>query len=175
MKNDYHHIDKTSDQHQDHHKKSSYKNFILSQHYYFTNWVLILIILHHYTHKIFNILFLSFFVFFASTYLFYYNPACLPMSKDNEMVGIKNHKKHLIHIVFHILPFLFVVYKYFKIFTQRDTIADFRLRNALFFLMFYAFLINFPDLYLLEWNDFVNILLIVFIPYSLIIIFILMS
>ena len=52
---------------------------------YFTLWILILVIFHKYTHKIFSLPFLIFIILTSSIYIFYINPGKFFIKFDNKI------------------------------------------------------------------------------------------
>lgn len=134
---------------EEHHK--NYLDLYQVQIFYFTNWTLALIILHKYSHQYFNLLFMSFFVLVAATYIFYYKPGCLPYSYDNEVVAFIGTKRDVIHFFWHVVPFLFILVKYGIFYARKED--DRTLIPTIILIFVYGLFVNFPDLYMIDWKD----------------------
>ena len=82
---------------------------------YFTNWVIFLVVFHTWTHEYVDLFFLTLIVLALSTYILYvanghfvyfFNSTTVQLDKeDTETI--------FVHVVFHVVPFIFVTYLYF--------------------------------------------------------------
>lgn len=139
-------------------------NIFRSQFFFFTNWVFVLIILYPWTKKWFNLFFLSLLVFIGGTYFFYVQPGNLIFIYNYEVVSIEKNKKNIIHIVFHLLPFLFVIVNFLP--TNFKDYYDYRFSNSLIFVLLYVFFINTKQLYFGELQSVCMISVLSFIIYT---------
>ena len=87
---------------------------------YLTLWIFILVIFHKFTNKIFSLPFLTFTIMVMGLYIsyinprkyyFYYNGNDNDNENGNEII-IDGYIKNIIDIVFHISPFIYMVFIY---------------------------------------------------------------
>ena len=76
---------------------------------FLTTWILILVLFHKTSSKIFSLSFLTFMVLLISLYISYINPRQYYLGKT---IIIKGYFKNLLDIYFHIFPFVFICYYY---------------------------------------------------------------
>jgi len=152
------------------HDHKKYWNFHKSLFLYFTNWILVLTIFHKITVKYLNLLFLSTVVLIGGTYIFYVNPSSLPIIRDNEVVVFQGIQKHIIHFIFHVIPFVFILYKYGKYFSL-DYPSDSRFIASFLLIAIYMFLVNFINLYFLYTLDLYYILLLISFGYVFLVLY----
>lgn len=128
------------------------RGIIYNQIFYFTNWTVLLILLHKFSHKYFNLLFLSFFVLIVSTYVFYINNNFFPFSFRNEVLGLYGTYKDLMHIIIHILPLAFILSKYGSYYILKKKIFH-NILPTFLLIVIYLFFVNFTHLYMIGWKD----------------------
>ena len=152
------------------HDQKNYWNFQKSLFLYFTNWVLVFTIFHKISVKYVNLLFLSTVVLIGGTYIFYVNPCSLPYIRDNEVVAFQGIQKHIIHFIFHVIPFVFILYRYGKYFSL-DYPSDSRFIVSFLLIAIYLFLVNFINLYFLHTSDMYYICVFIFFGYVFLVLF----
>lgn len=146
--------------------ENSVHNYASAQLLYFTNWVFALLVFYPWTHCFFNLFFLSLFVFIGGTYFFYIDPGYLIINYKNEVVSIRNRHKNLVHVLFHILPLLFVLFKLFP--SHFTEFYDYKFLNAFILIVIYALSINIKQLYFTKWKGLVNVGLITILVYFIV-------
>lgn len=82
-------------------------------HYFFTTWVVILVIFHKYTHKYLDLLYLTFVTCLIGLYISYIHPQKYDFILNYKNYTIKSLDKFiLVDLLFHIIAFLFIFAKY---------------------------------------------------------------
>lgn len=132
---------------------------------FLTIWVFILILFHKYINKYISLSFLSFIVMFMGLYFSYINPKKFVLYHYNRKVEISNFyiKLFLIDIPLHILPFLFILYKY-----GLDNINDNKILMALILIFFYYSIYDISYIYKIRLRDIQILLIISIIIYIII-------
>lgn len=94
------------------------KNYLYAFRF-FTCWMIIMIIFHHYTHKYINLLYLSLVTMIGGLYLSFINPRKFIFYFEGvryEYTGIQ--KFIIVDLIFHILAFYFIYCRYSKYYTN---------------------------------------------------------
>lgn len=90
--------------------------------FFFTIWNIILVLFHKYTHKYFELLYLSYVTFMVGLYFSTVNPRKITFYFGDKTIIInKWYTLILIDILFHFGVFLFVYFKYYKYYKNVDT------------------------------------------------------
>ena len=112
---------------------------------FFTTWCLILALLHIYTRKYINLLFITFITAMTGLYLSFINPRKFVFYFENKRYVYTGAQKFIIvDMLFHILVF-YLIYTRYKDFFKDMT--DTRTLNAVLLLFLYASVTNFKKLY----------------------------
>ena len=124
---------------------------------YFTFWVLLLVIFHKYTHKVFSLPYLIFIVLTLSIYIFYINPGKIYIRYTNgERNELTGYKKIVVDIIFHYCLFAFV----FLTYGMEPFFNNWKIISSLLLMLIYILLYCPSDIYLLI-ND--KIIMLIFI------------
>lgn len=114
--------------------------------FYFTHLALVLVIFHQYTYRYINLINLNLYIFIVSTFIFYVDPGYVAtpiiMSTNlHESMIMSSLYKHVTYFIFHVIPFIFVLYTYKEYyFTQCP--FDSSYIASLLLIFTYAFLID---------------------------------
>lgn len=116
---------------------------------YFTFWVLLLVIFHKYTHKVFSLPYLIFIVLTSSIYIFYINPGKFYIRYNNgELYELQGYKKIIVDIIFHYCVFAFIYLTY----GMEPFFNNWKIISSLLLMLIYTLLYCPSDIYFLR-ND----------------------
>ena len=89
--------------------------------YFLTSWSILFVILHTFTHKYIDLLYMTFIILVIGSYISFVRPKKFVYKIDNEEIVFKGlHKLIVVDIFAHLLPFLFIYYKYRTYYMTRD-------------------------------------------------------
>lgn len=136
---------------------------------YLTFWMVIIVFFHKLFFKYINLLFFTLFVLISSTYIYFFetpqNPIMFKIfGYPIKIMDLKT--KIIIHLLFHILPFLFILFNYHDYY---KSLFDISLLNITVFIIIYSILINYAKIYFTTFNIFLIYYLLSFIFYFIII------
>lgn len=113
--------------------------------YLFTFWVIILCIFDEYTHKYVNLLYLTFVTLVIGMYISYVHPRYFHYPIDNDVIKFEGFTKfYIIDLFSHIIPFIYIVYKY-KSYYSSISLAD--MPFTFLILIMYYILLNTETIY----------------------------
>lgn len=113
---------------------------------YFTNWFLVLVVLHAFVYKYVNLVFLACSIFFMSTFIVHVYPRRIEGYKNNGEKFVFQGKILIIFdILLHVLPVAFVLIKYLEFYKIRPW--GLATSNALLIILIYVILINPVQIY----------------------------
>lgn len=112
--------------------------------YFFTFWNVLLIIVHKYTYKYINLLYISFITLILGLYLSFINPRIFIVDIGNTKYVYKDLAL-IIPDIIHILIFLFIFYKYNTFYNKKD--EDQVLLISIFLLLFYILFVDIKKVY----------------------------
>jgi hypothetical protein len=119
-------------------------------HIFLTTWILILVLFHKISSKIFSLSFLTCMVLLVSSYISYINPRKYYLGKT---IIIEGYLKNLIDIFFHILPFIFICYYY----GIEPFFNNWKIIPSLLLIILYLLLYNPSKVYHLSINEIIII------------------
>lgn len=115
---------------------------------FFTTWSVILALLHSYTHKYINLLFVSFVTFIAGLYLSFINPRRFVFYFDKERYEYTGVQKFIIvDMLFHLLVFYLIWEKYGNFYSQTDPLVCTKTWTAMVIMGAYAMLYPLKKIY----------------------------
>lgn len=127
------------------------QSHVLSSIQYLTIWTIVLVVFHKWTHKYINLLFLTSTVFIFAAYISYVRPGYFkynPIGDDDATVyRITGTAKIVLDIVAHVLPLLFVMWRYLPYYTQHDVVYSFATSNAFLVLLIYLVAFDAREVY----------------------------
>lgn len=126
--------------------------------YFFTFWSILLVILHKYTYKHVNLLFITFISLIIGSYISFLHPKYFIYEIDNEKIYLTGlHKFIIIDIFAHILPFLFVYFTYYNYYKNKSILED---PITILIVLIYGIIINHQKIYQIGFREISLILLI---------------
>ena len=128
---------------------------------FLTTWILILVLFHKISSKIFSLSFLTFSVLLNSLYISYINPRKYYIGKT---IIIEGYLKNLIDLFFHILPFVFICYYY----GIEPFFNNWKIIPSLLLIILYLLLYNPSNVYRLPINEIIIIYILSIFIYILI-------
>lgn len=90
----------------------SLTSFLAITPHQFTFWMLVLTLLSAWTYKYIDLLFLSLLCLTISTFIGYVYPGRFSYIDNGERVYVEGPQKHWVHIVYHVLPFAYLAWRY---------------------------------------------------------------
>lgn len=79
-----------------------------------TFWMVILTLISPLVYKYIDLVFLSMLCLITATFIGYVYPGRFSYIDNGTRKYIQDYKKHIVHILFHVLPFLFILWKYYN-------------------------------------------------------------
>lgn len=121
---------------------------------YLSIWIWILVILHQYTSNVFNLLFLTLFVWIGGAYISFIYPKYYMFKFGSIEIKIEQFITLLaIEIIFHFLLFVFV----FTHYRNKYILFSYQTLNSVLLLIVYYFLIDIQQIYHIQVKD-INII-----------------
>jgi hypothetical protein len=113
-------------------------------------WVWILVILHHYTNNVFNLVFLTLFVCVGGAYISFVHPKYYLFTFDSIEIKTEGVMKLLaIEIIFHFLLLMYVI----KLYKNEYSLLSYQTLNSILLIILYFTLVDMYKLYHLRNND----------------------
>jgi len=112
-----------------------------------TAWSFALILLHKWTYRYINLLFLSGTVLVLALYISYIKPGYIKYHDLQGSYKITGHVKVTIDLLFHCLPFVFVWFKYGKYYGGHRVKWSIATSNASVLLLIYLIMFNPKEIY----------------------------
>lgn len=126
---------------------------------YFTLWCLLLVCFSSHTHMYVDLLLTSSFVLLCGSYLTYVYPRRVKFMFNGETFTIVGWKLNLIDLLFHVLPFMYIVWRYGEYYIKSEkTIPP--LLNSLLVALLYVSTFDVFEVYGVRKEDVVNALFI---------------
>ena len=110
--------------------------------FFFTIWNLILVLFHKYTHRYFELMYLSYITFMVGVYFSTVNPRKIVFKN---LVIDKWYDLLIIDLIFHFGVFLFVYFKYYEYYKNTNT--NIMLLSSVALLILYICMINPEKIY----------------------------
>lgn len=156
----------------------NFYDYVASPFKYFTAWVFVLVVFHKWTFRFFNLMFLSLSVLVVSMYISYVDPKYFKYilirnkvstegngTVTNVVYHIKGNTKIILDVIYHILPFIFVVWKYGLYYMKYDVAYSLSMSNAVLLIMIYIVLFNVEQVYDLNEYIFVSLVCMLVLVY----------
>jgi hypothetical protein len=135
--------------------------------FFFTMWNVILVLFHKYTHKYFELLYLSFVTFIMGLYFSTVNPRKYTIYFGDKTIVInKWYLLLLIDLTFHFGVFLFIYFKYYKYYKSVDT--NMLLLSSVLLLIIYICMISPSKVYGVNFIEILTTITIVTLFYFII-------
>lgn len=116
---------------------------------YFTFWILLLVIFHKITHKIFSLPFLTFTILITALYISYINPAKYYFPYNDITYEITGYPKLIIDIIFHFATFLYI----YRIYGYEPFFNNIKIVFSLILVLIYNLLNCASNIYHLSINE----------------------
>lgn len=106
---------------------------------YLTIWTIVLVVFHRWTHNCINLLFLTSVVFVFAMYISYIQPGYFKYNPigDGETYKITGMAKLALDMLGHVVPLLFVVWRYWHYYNQRGMAYSMVTSNAFLIVLIY--------------------------------------
>jgi hypothetical protein len=133
-------------------------------HYFFTFWVIILVIFHKYTHRYFDLLYLTFITCVIGLYLSFIHPQEYNFILFDKNYSFKTLDKFIIvDLIFHILVFVYI----FNIYNHKFKISV-PFLNSLLIILLYAISVNLHKVYNIRIFEFLSVVIVTNLLYIII-------
>ena len=133
---------------------------------YLTNWIILIVLFHTFTHRIMDLHLLTLFAFVGGSYVFYVKPKYLPIYRKDEMTKWRGWKMHMTHFFKHLIPLVFIIWAYGF---QKPSLTKeiFKIIPSIGILIIYATLIDVQKVYHIHFLDVFWIVAITFVLYAI--------
>lgn len=121
---------------------SEYKNInLINVWRYMTTWSFVLVLLHKWTFMYVNLLLLSGCVLVFAMYISYIQPGYIKYS-DGKEYKITGKAKYAMDVMFHVSPFVFILYKYGRYYTNKAVAWSLPTSNAFLIILLYMIMFD---------------------------------